>query len=276
MTTPKYYPEADHKVQNFGSGNSTMPSINKVLLHTTETSGWPGYGGAGGHPTLTYNPWSHQWRQHLPIRGSATALENAGSFQTNRDHVVQIEIVAYSDLSVAKKYGHAVTDIDTKGLQDLADFLVWMKEHYNLKVRTGVDWKDYPASYGTNNGVRLSVSEFENYHGVLGHQHAPGNVHGDPGALAVHKIIDLATPTVKPAAEESYKLWTLQKAEAYDGKGTRRPEHDLNAGTQHTGTIAHNPFGDGRYFVIGKVPHRLLYPLDNGDWSHTKGGKPIS
>lgn len=287
----RYYPKANRTAQNFGSGNVNMGSINKILLHTTETRDWPGYGGAGGHPTLTYNPWTHQWREHLPLVGSATALENAGSFQTNRDHVVQIEIVAYADPKTAKRYGHFVEDIDEAALKDLGEFIAWMHDEYGVKIASSVKWKDYPASYG-NNGVRLSVAQFRRYRGVLGHQHAPGNAHGDPGGLDVAKIISYAKKAagVKPKAKHGYggkrtwigKLWTLRKSEAYDGAGHRRPEYDLCADKQYTGQVWTNPFGDGRYFVtnhdgteVGKPPHRIFHPLDNGDWSHTKNGKAI-
>lgn len=207
-SAPAYYPKANHTAQNFGAGNSNMGTINKILLHSTETESWPAYGGAGGHPTLTYNPWLHEWRQHLSILGSATALMNDGSFQTNRDHVVQIEIVGYSDPATARKYGHFIDDIDDAALKDLGEFVAWMHTHYGVKIANTVTWKKYPASYGNSNGVRLGLTEFKAYRGVLGHQHAPGNYHGDPGDIAIAKIIDHAhgsTPAPSPSPKPAPK-----------------------------------------------------------------------
>ncbi len=91
MTRAIYYPPADRHTQWYGEGNIAMPLIGKLVLHTTEGGNFPDYpSGAGGHPTLTYNPWTHIWHQHVPINGSATALQNAGGFETNRDGVVQV------------------------------------------------------------------------------------------------------------------------------------------------------------------------------------------
>lgn len=206
-SAPQFYPPANRSVQEFNPTSYRMPGVNKLLLHTTETSGWPAYGGANGNPTLTYNPWSHEWRQHIPILARATTLQNAGSFQTNRDSVVQVEIVAYADPNTARKYGHSVDDIDDQALRELGDFAAWLHANFGLKLTSAVDWKAYPGSYGGGNGVRLSVGQFESYRGILGHQHAPGNEHGDPGSLDVAKIVHYAkraagTSTSKPPATQ--------------------------------------------------------------------------
>lgn len=183
MATPKWYPPADRS-QRFSPGTFRMKRINKILLHSTETDGWPGYGGAGGNPTLTYHPGVHRWRQHIPLTARATALMNAGSFQTNRANVVQIEIIGRAETTIPQ--------LDDEALKDLGAFVAWMHTHYGVKIGSAVQWKPYPASYGYGNGVRLSVSEYQAYHGLLGHQHAPGNVHGDPGAIAIEKILEHA------------------------------------------------------------------------------------
>lgn len=196
---PLYYPAASLS-QPFDPGAFRMGSVNKVLLHSTETQSWPAYGGAGGNPTLTYNPWTHEWRQHIPLTARATALMNAGDYQTNRANVVQIEIVGYADPDTARKYGHAITAVDDAALKDLGEFVAWMHAHYGVRIDSTTIWKPYPASYGTNNGVRLSTAQFDAYRGVLGHQHAPGNYHGDPGGLNVAKIITYAQAAAGQAA----------------------------------------------------------------------------
>lgn len=191
---PKFYPPADTKKQWFGEGNYEMPGVTKLLLHTTETTGWPGYAGGGTAPTLTYNPWTHEWRQHFPLYGSARALRDPSNTEVreNRDNVVQVEIIAYCDPASAKKYGHFVADLDDKALEDLADFVRFLHENADLPLRSAPVWLPYPASYG-NSPVRMTSAKYDAFHGVLGHQHASGNSHGDPGALNVERIMQLAS-----------------------------------------------------------------------------------
>lgn len=197
MVKALYYPPANKTVQNFGKGNVTMPKIEKLVLHTTETSGWPGYGGSGGHPTLTYNPWSHQWRQHLPINGSATALVDPSgtAVRENRDGVVQLEIVCYCDLNTAKKYGHSVEAIDNTALHDIAEFIVWLHKEWAMSTHFAAHWAKYPASINVD---RFSGAEFDAFKGVLGHCHVSGNTHGDPGSLDVKKIQSYVNTLLTP------------------------------------------------------------------------------
>lgn len=278
MSTPKYYPPAS-RAQKFSPGSFRMQGINKVLLHSTETDGWPGYGGAGGNPTLTYNPHTHQWRQHIPMTARATALMNAGSFQTNRANVVQVEIIGRAETTIPK--------MDDQALKDLGEFIAWMNEHYGVPIKNGVAWKPYPASYGPVNGVRLSVSKYRDYEGVLGHMHAPGNVHGDPGQLDVAKIIqyakEAAAPPVQngrppvPAVEWHGKLWLIKDTKAYNKHGD--PVRSYKAGKALTGYVdkdyAKSVGSFGRYFRVWKIPHRLWLPLDSRNFSHERGGKPL-
>lgn len=183
-----------------------MSGINKLLLHTTESTGWPSYPSFA--PTLTYDPWRHSWRQHMPILGSASTLSNAGSYQTNRAEVCQIEIVGFADESMGARYNKFIGDIDEQASEDLGAFAVWLHEHYGLQLDCDVTFKAYndgrhPSSYGYDNGVRLSVSQYENYRGVLGHMHAPGNNHGDPGSLQIEDIMNAARGGAAPPDDDS-------------------------------------------------------------------------
>jgi len=71
-----------------------------------------------------------------------------------------------------------------------------------MKSQSNVTWKAYgngglngsPTSYGTNNGVRLGWGAWAKYEGWLGHQHVPGNVHGDPGNIDISKLLAKAAP----------------------------------------------------------------------------------
>ena len=194
MTRAIYYPPADRTSQWFGSGNSTMPGITKLLWHTTETAGgWPGYGGGGSAPTLTYEPWQHKWRQHFPLNGSARALRDPSGtvVRENRDNIVQVEISCYCDPGLYNRYGHAVTDLDDQAYQDLADFSKFMRDQWGVPLtRRDLSFPPYPESL--SNGLRMSGPQFDAYTGHLGHMHASGNTHGDPGNLDVDRILRLA------------------------------------------------------------------------------------
>lgn len=201
MSGAPLYPGADRTSQWRGSGGTTMKTVDKLLLHTTESRGWPAY--PSFQPTLTFNPWmgrGFRWRQHLPINGSASTLANDGSFRTNRASVCQVEIVGYCDPKQAGS-GFHVSKISADALAELGDFLAWLHEQWSVPLRIIKGWPAYPKSYGRSNGVRLSAAAFSSFAGVLGHCHAPGNDHGDPGDLDVAAILASAVgapPVVKP------------------------------------------------------------------------------
>jgi peptidoglycan hydrolase-like protein with peptidoglycan-binding domain len=57
---------------------------------------------------------------------------------------------------------------------------------------TAPAFQAYSASfgpYGGTNTVRMTGSTWNAYQGIVGHQHVPENVHGDPGAFPVAKLI---------------------------------------------------------------------------------------
>jgi hypothetical protein len=169
-----------------------MAAVDKLLLHTTESAGWPSY--PTFSPTLTFNPWKprgSRWRQHCYINQAATTLANAGDYRTNRANVVQIEIVAYCD--PAKKTSSAHIDkISSDAYHELAEFYAWLHAEWGTELFLYPKWKPYPESYGKTNGVRMSVAQFGTFKGLCGHMHAPEQSHGDPGSLKVGLIVDLA------------------------------------------------------------------------------------
>jgi len=208
MTHAKYYPGADRS-QWRGNGTA-MLSVDKLLLHTTESSGWPSYPDFA--PTLTFNPWQprgKRWRQHSLINESATTLANAGTYRTNRANVCQIEIVAYCDPKRVDSSAH-ISRISKDAYHKLSEFFAWIGREWEVPIRNAVKWLPYPQSYGKDNPIRLSIAEFGTYKGLCGHMHAPGNSHGDPGALQVTLITSVAQqikedadmPTAKEIAAE--------------------------------------------------------------------------
>lgn len=194
------YPLANRTVQWLPqhAGGATFDKINMLLLHTTETQGWPSYPSFAPH--LTYNPWLHQWRQHMPLTKSATTLADPSwtAVRENRVHVIQVEMVGYSDRNVAARNGHLINDIDEQAYRDLANFAMWLRETAGLKIQSSVRWVRYPDSYGLRASQRLLQGDFENYQGILGHEHASGNEHGDPGDFPIKRLLDLAIPVTPP------------------------------------------------------------------------------
>jgi len=207
MNRPIHYPEADHDTQWFGDvfPGATMPRIDKLLLHTTEGSDWPGYNGGKVAPTLTYHPAKHKWRQHFRINQSSRALAdpNLTAVRENRDNVVQVEIVCSCDPEMVKKFGLLdVRNLDDRALRDLGEFAAWLHTEWDLPLVLTPDWLPFPQSFGTTK-VRMTGPEYDAFMGILGHQHAPagkgddrGNEHGDPGALDVHSILKFALSAV--------------------------------------------------------------------------------
>jgi hypothetical protein len=199
MTKAIYYPPANRTAQWFGDDYAgALIEPNKGLWHTTETGGWPAYGGGASAPQLTYDPRKRQWRQHFPLNRSGRALRNDGIHRTNREHVVQVEIVCSSDRAFANKHGYPhVTELSSAALDDLAEFEAFMHREWGVPLVNAPEWLPYPQSYG-NTRVRMTWSEFVRFHGWCGHEHAPGNSHGDPGALPVETILSRAKRLVAP------------------------------------------------------------------------------
>ena len=202
MTRARIYPKADRATQWWESkfDRGTFTGIEKILLHTTETTGWPGYLSGAQAPTLTYHPRLRQWRQHNYLDRSARALVDptGTTVRENRDNVIQIEIIAYADEAKAATVGGLkVTDLTDAQLGDLADFIKFIRSEWGGPPLVAPTFLPYPSSYG-NSKVRMSGPTYDAYRGILGHMHASGNSHGDPGAIDVARILELATPPKPP------------------------------------------------------------------------------
>ncbi|WP_158274542.1 peptidoglycan-binding domain-containing protein [Cellulomonas sp. WB94] len=171
------------------------PSI--MVLHSTEGAGFPSpatYGNGRRAPHFTVHPRARQARQHYPLTQAAWALvAPADGTHTNTGGAIQLEIVGTCD----PRNGvlPSVLTLDDGDLGYLAGLLRVISDAAGIPLVTSVDWRPYPESYGAN-GVRLSRAQWEAYVGVLGHQHVPGNTHGDPGSLNIGRLLELAAGSV--------------------------------------------------------------------------------
>lgn len=142
----------------------------KIVWHTTEGSGLPGY--SGSQPHFTLEPKSNKLWQHVPIRGGAYALRNlSGGIETNRAHAIQVELIGFA------RESHLWSD---EAYANIARLARWIEKHAGVPRRCGVEFR----SDSTH-----KVSDYVNYSGHLGHQHVPENDHWDPGLLRINKVI---------------------------------------------------------------------------------------
>jgi hypothetical protein len=210
------YSRADTSIQWYqddypGADLNLTPETMVVVLHTTESSGWPGYGGGTSAPNYTYHPMSNQWRAHFPDEKSSRALRNlSGGVETNTLNSVQVELIGTCDPRYRERWGDLVagqdyvfwpnaTDVQ---LLRVAQFLADLHKRHGLKLRAPKPFIAYPASYGEHDH-RMTFAEWRNAVGVVGHQHVPENSHGDPGNIAIERILDMAEKIVKPKADDT-------------------------------------------------------------------------
>lgn len=205
MTGVRIYPKADAKTQwwenNFS--RATFTKVEKLCLHSTETTGWPSYDAGAKAPTLTYFCKTRQWRQHNFINTSARALVDPTTtpVRENRDNVVQIEIIGYADEIIGKQVGGVlISQMTDDNLKDIADFWRWLNAEWGCPIQNTLE---FPA-YRPYKNVRLTSAQYDAYRGLCGHAHVPGNSHTDPGNINASKIVAFAkvvpptTPAPKP------------------------------------------------------------------------------
>lgn len=222
------YAKADTRTQWFADnypGARITPNCG--VLHTTEGTGWPDYGGGKSAPNYTARPdFANKrllWRAHFPDEMSARALMNqAGGVETNTANAVQVELVGTCDPKRAKSwngdgrylagthyiYWPAAPDWAKR---DVAAFLKDMNTRHRVALAGPTSWLPYPKSYGSAGGQRMTHAQWREFYGWCGHQHVPENDHGDPGALDFAGILALAKgATTSPTA--SAETPALQEA----------------------------------------------------------------
>lgn len=203
-TGPQKYPDASTAYWYQGDYPGSEMEVNVGLLHTTEGTSLPSYSGGSTAPNFTALPdipnKRLRWYQHFDFDVSSRALRNeSGGVETNTLNVVQVELVGTCVPDHKTSWGSRTAGEDYLfwpnapdwALKELAEFVRWAHDEHGVKMQSTVTWKAYPGSYG-DNGVRLSGSEWQNYYGWCGHQHAPENDHGDPGNIDMARVLEHA------------------------------------------------------------------------------------
>lgn len=141
----------------------------KLVWHTTEGSSLPDY--QGSTPHFTINPKTGALWQHVPIDRAAKTLKAGGP---NFWGTIQVEIVGFA------RDSHAWSAVEYSRLRELAR---WIERNGDVPRKCTVTFTDAA-------GVkRLSADAFKAYAGHIGHQHAPGNDHWDPGKLNIKEVL---------------------------------------------------------------------------------------
>ncbi len=172
-----WYPKASRSAIAPVDAGSFTGGGHKGLFHTTEGATAAGAiaayrnNGSWPHFTASFEGGTFRIWQHIALnRASRSLVHLAGHVETNRNNVIQIELV-----------GSAVHPPSASGyLAGISTWMRWVEANFSVPRRSTVTFKAYPASYGANNGVRLSESAWNAYSGWLGHENCPENLHGDP------------------------------------------------------------------------------------------------
>lgn len=225
MAGPTYYPPANRTAQWFGDAypGTAYPKVEKVVLHSTEGTGWPGYNDGASAPHLTvmgdFDKKRLIWRQHFHLLRNSRALRNeSGGVQTNLDGAVQIEIVGTCDRTFATRYPSAAKtphlqmwNLPDWAIQGLGDFIWFMHDEHGVPLNVPALWPAYPSSPTLDNQVRMSGPEWNAFRGICGHLHVPENTHLDPGNIPIGEILkaargeDMSVSDAKAGALEALK-----------------------------------------------------------------------
>jgi hypothetical protein len=204
------YPGASSAYWYEGVYPGDRQEVNVVVLHTTEGTSLPSYGGGSSAPNFTAVPDMKNkkliWYQHFYVDTSSRALLNRpGGVQTNTNNVCQVELVGTCDTRAHAKWSSTShiywPQAPEWALDEVAKFLAWMNVNHDVPLSGPDVWLSYPDSYGVNDS-RMSFAKWDTFKGVCGHQHVPENDHGDPGSLDFKSLIAKAEAIVNPPKPE--------------------------------------------------------------------------
>lgn len=222
----------------------------RIVLHTTEGGSTEGAVGAyrshGGWPHFTVDPKIRRRVQHYELNVSSRALANAsGGVETNRANVINIEIVGFATQTPAWS----------------AEWLRWLGTDVLAPIRAvcpfdlvAPHFVPYPQSYGYRAMQRFDSMRWLGFSGLVGHQHAPENDHGDPGALDVTEIIAAMRGTA-PAPTRRFKVNAIVSDPVSGETQIAELRDDLNVWLRNIKT------GAG-WYTTGPVPEGKPVSLD--------------
>jgi len=166
--------DLDEPVSDMGSYTTEDGKPNKILLHVTEgtTNGYAAYPEGNKHPAhFTVDLKKKEAYQHFSINQPAMAIKDYDAAGP-----VQIEIVGFdAESNPGYQAEYNVKNFTDEDWDYLATLLRAISEQTGIPLTSSVAWGPHTA--------RMNTDEFVNYEGILGHMHAPGNDHTDPGDI---------------------------------------------------------------------------------------------
>jgi len=251
------------------------------VLHTTE-------GGTAGGAISTFqanNFWPHftiDWKasrvvQHLSLDVAARALQ-VGSVGTNRANCIQIEMVGFAT---------DTPNWTAPQLEFMASLMRRIEALVPIPRVSGLTFLSFPQSSGSANGIRLGDNDWLAFTGWCGHEHVPGNTHGDPGAIDIVKLLSprvlgvgssASAPGPAAAARTPYSLDVLfprtdrPYAEAWtgqwDGLGTPLGDGSITPSTiPVVATVARKPDVLDAFWIADDGAIVTTFWTQIGGWS---------
>jgi hypothetical protein len=227
--------------QSWGTTGGTFTGgPAKGVLHTTETTGWPGYANGQSCPHLTIFPnWTTKKldvRQHVPLNVASRALVNkTGGVQTNRDGAIQIELIGTCNPEWRGRTGYFYwPEAPEWALVALGTIMRSLEKVCGIRRLATSPWLAYPRSYGSAAGQRMTLSQWDAFSGWCGHQHVPENEHGDPGNLNITRLLANAPvaavatlPVAQPVIYRDAPRFPLPEGHVF---GPRSSAPDVHSG----------------------------------------------
>jgi hypothetical protein len=186
-----FHPRA--KKQLLDDAGSFTGGGRKFLVHTTEGPSLEGAfatvrdNRSAPHFILEVKNSRRRLVQCIPINRAARGLLHDSGPQTNKANCLQVEVVGFTDGDKAKKAGHLelwVPNWDEDVYKFLHLLMVWTNKHF------GVPMEAHHPFIGQPRYHRLSGPGFVKASGLVGHCHAAGNDHVDPGPLNADWVIN--------------------------------------------------------------------------------------
>ncbi len=180
-----------------------------LVLHTTETSGMPGYTDMAFAPQYTYCLKTRVWTKHAEMDRRVGTLKGHTTACHGNCQAINVEIKGYSaqfnPSTGAAQHPWVGSDMTDENYQDLADFFRWTREDHGVANKV----TPTPAGgwlYGTTSKHRMTCAEWDAFSGLTCHAAIPENTHWDVGVLDLQRVYDLSQDTPgEPPDDDLYR-----------------------------------------------------------------------
>jgi len=186
-----FYPPAvaGEKAEIYGTLPDHGQTKVAIVLHTTETAGYPGFSENDTAPHYVYAPQTRTWTRMAEFEdGYVGTLKGHSTGGHGNCKALQVEILGYTDGTIGDPW---VGDFTDENYADLADFVRWARDRYDIEEEV----YEEPAggwAFGTSSPFRMTDAEWAAFSGLTAHGAVPRNRHWDTGVLDLRRIHDLS------------------------------------------------------------------------------------